>query len=106
VACLVIAYNGASMLRSSLAEALDAAPAPEIEERVRALAAGVAGVRAIEKCRIRKSGLGFFVELHVQVDGAVSVREGHRIAHMVKDALVAAQLGILDVVAHIEPSAR
>ena len=104
VACLVIAYNGARLLRSSLAESLDAAPAADYEGRVRSLAEAVPGVRAIEKCRIRKSGLGYFIELHVQVDGAVSVREGHRIAHHVKDTLLAAGLGILDVVAHVEPS--
>jgi divalent metal cation (Fe/Co/Zn/Cd) transporter len=45
------------------------------------------------------------VDLHVEVDGRLSVRNGHAIAHNVKDALVASDLGILDVVVHIEPEA-
>jgi cation diffusion facilitator family transporter len=104
VACLVIAFNGARMLRSSLAESLDAALPAEYEEQVRSIAASVVGVSDIEKCRVRKSGLGMFVELHVVVDGGVSVREGHRIGHGVKDALLASNLGILDVAVHVEPS--
>jgi cation diffusion facilitator family transporter len=104
VACLVIAFNGVRMLRSSLAESLDAAPPVEYEEQVRSIAQSVDGVSNIEKCRVRKSGLGTFVELHVVVDGGVSVREGHRIGHCVKDALLAANLGILDVAVHVEPS--
>ncbi len=104
VACLVIAFNGARMLRTSLADSLDAAPPSEYEDRVRGLASEVEGVAEIEKCRVRKSGLGTFVELHVVVDGEASVREGHRIGHRVKDALLAADLGILDVAVHVEPS--
>ena len=70
----------------------------------RALALGVAGVRALDKCRVRKSGLSHLVDIQVRVDGALTVREGHDIAHAVKDALLASPLRVSDVSVHIEPA--
>ncbi|MHC4550383.1 MAG: cation diffusion facilitator family transporter [Planctomycetota bacterium] len=103
-ACGVIVFNGSRLLRSALREVLDAAPGAEIARRVRQVAAAVAEVRAIEKCRVRRSGLGLFCDVHVVVDGQLPVHEGHRIAHEVKDALLAGGMGILDVAVHIEPA--
>ena len=67
LACTVIVVSGLSLLRMAVRELLDAAPAKEFEQLVRDLAQGVAGVRALDKCRIRKSGTSYFVELHVEV---------------------------------------
>ena len=36
---------------------------------------------------VRKMGLSFYVDLHVRVDGDISVRDGHDIAHAVKRAI-------------------
>jgi divalent metal cation (Fe/Co/Zn/Cd) transporter len=58
----------------------------------------------IEKCRLRKSGVGLFVELHVLVRGETTVREGHEIGHAVKDYLLAKNPRILDAVIHLEPA--
>ena len=76
----------------------------EFEEKVKAQARRVKGVIDIDKCRIRKSGLDFFVEIHVIVNGAISVTEGHAIGHDVKHALMAASLNIADVTTHVEPA--
>jgi cation diffusion facilitator family transporter len=103
-ACGLIAFNGWRLLRSSLAEVLDAAPTDDTLARVRETAGAVPGVTGIETCRARRSGLGWLVDIHVEVDGDLSVREGHRIAHDVKDALFAADLGVLDALVHIEPT--
>ena len=102
-ACVVIAYNAVRLFRATLAEVLDAALPPEIEHRVRATAAAMDGALEIEKCRIRKSGLSYFVDIHVIVDGEISVRRGHEIAHNVKDVLLVTLPRIADVVVHIEP---
>jgi cation diffusion facilitator family transporter len=104
VACGVIAFNGARVLQSALADVLDAAPTGETLQRIRAVAGAVDGVSGIDDCRARKSGLGWLVDIHVEVDGAMPVSEGHRIAHDVKDALLAANLAVLDALVHIEPA--
>ena len=54
-------------------------------------------------CRVRKSGLGLWVDIHVEVDGDMTVRDGHEIAHRVKDALLASKHNVMDAVVHIEP---
>jgi cation diffusion facilitator family transporter len=103
VACVVIAWNGLSLLRPAVAEVMDASVSRDVEDRVRSIASSVEGVMMIEKCRERKSGLGLLMDIHVVVDGSLPVRDGHEIGHRVKDKLVASDLPIEDVVVHIEP---
>lgn len=104
LACGVIGWNGWRLLRAAIAEVMDAAPPPELETGIRAAAKTLPGVIDVEKCRVRKSGLVYFVELHVVVNGGISVARGHEIAHSVKDRLLAAGLKISDVSVHIEPA--
>ena len=63
----------------------------------------VPGVREIDKCHVRKMGLEYYVDIHVLVDGNLSVREGHGIAHDVKDRLRTDHPAVRDVLVHIEP---
>lgn len=105
LACGVVAWNGLRLLRGALDELMDAAVSPEVVTAVRQLAATVEGVAEVEKCRVRKVGLHLALDIHVVVDGELSVRRGHEIAHLVKDRLLASQHRINDVTVHIEPSA-
>ncbi len=106
LACGVIAWNGLRLLRAALDEVMDASVSPEVVAQVRRLAGDVKGVLAIEKCRIRKSGLHLALDIHVVVDGDLSVRRGHDIAHEVKDRLLQSQHRINDVTVHVEPCAE
>ena len=103
VACTVIAYSGLRLLYITSRDILDAAPPKEVEQQVRSAALQVPGVRAVEKCRIRKSGTALFVEIHVEVDGHATVDEGHRIGGTVRSRLKSAGLRIADAFVHIEP---
>lgn len=100
----IIGFNGVKLFRSGWREVLDVAEPPELIQRIREVAGGVLKVHGIEKCRVRRSGLSLYIDLHVLVDGDLSVREGHHIAHSVKDALLESGLGVQDVTVHIEPS--
>ena len=103
-ACLIIAFNGASTIMKALGDVMDTAVPAYFENEVRALALGVSGVRALDKVRMRKSGLSYLVDIQVQVDGELTVRAGHDIAHAVKDALLAStEHRISDVTVHVEP---
>ncbi len=104
VACVVIAWNGIRLFRGSLDDVMDKAAPPEIEDKIRKIAGGVPDVEAIEKCRVRRSGLSLLVDIHVEVGGDLTVRRGHAIAHEVKRALLDANLGVIDVTVHIEPA--
>jgi cation diffusion facilitator family transporter len=103
-ACALIAINGYRLLSPALHEILDTAPRGDMCGTIRAAAGKVAGVREIEKCLVRKMGLNFYVDLHVRVDGAISVRAGHAIAHEVKDTIQAKDARIADVLVHVEPA--
>jgi len=64
----------------------------------------VPGVVEVEKCRARKMGLDFYVDLHARVDGNISVHQGHEIAHRVKAAIQKSNPRVADVLVHIEPA--
>lgn len=104
LACTVMVYNGVQLLRTAMHEIMDAAVSQETIDAIRRAAGEVDGVEAIEKVRVRKSGLGLFMDIHVEVDGLLTVSAGHTIAHRVKDRLLASGLRIEDVVVHIEPA--
>jgi cation diffusion facilitator family transporter len=105
LACAIIAGNGAMMVMKALGDVMDTAVPERFENEVRALALGVSGVRALDKVRMRKSGLSYLVDIQVRVDGELSVRAGHDIAHAVKDALIASTAHrISDVTVHVEPT--
>lgn len=103
VASCIILYNAFLQIRPALAELSDEAPPKTIQDEVKNRARLVPGVVNLEKCFVRKMGFEYFVDLHVVVDGDLSVRDGHRIAHKVKDAIMSAYPGISEVLVHIEP---
>src|SRR5216117_237435 len=102
-ACALIGANGYRLLRPALFEIMDTAPRGKIVRSIRRAARSVPGVIEVEKCRARKMGLDFYVDLHVGVDGSISVHEGHEIAHQVKRAIQQSDSRIADVLVHIEP---
>ncbi|MFL6590079.1 MAG: cation diffusion facilitator family transporter [Chthoniobacterales bacterium] len=103
-ACAIIAANGWRLLMPALHEMLDTAPRGEIVSTIERAASSVAGVIEVEKCLVRKMGVFYYVDLHVGVEGGISVRDGHDIAHQVKDAIKSTDARIADVLVHIEPA--
>jgi cation diffusion facilitator family transporter len=99
----VIAVNGVRLIRRAWREIMDASLPDKVIEDIREIAGSVDGVAGIDMCRVRKSGLGLWVDIHVEVHGNMTVHDGHEIAHRVKDALVASKHNVMDAVVHIEP---
>ena len=99
----IIAFNGWRLLKPTVGELMDAAPADDIVERATVAARGVRGVRGVEKCLARKMGYNYVLDMHVEVDGALSVATAHNLAHAVKDAIQAQLPRVSDVTIHIEP---
>ena len=103
-ACGVIAANGVRLALPAFQEIMDTAPGGKIVKPILAVASSVPGVVEVEKCYARKMGLDYYVDLHVGVDGNISVHEGHEIAHQVKAAIQQSDSRIADVLVHIEPA--
>jgi len=91
------------LAKPSLQELTDAQIGAKADA-VAAVALGVKGVKGVHKTRARRYGASFQADIHVQVDGSLSVVEGHDIGHAVKDAVINAGLDVDDVVVHVEPS--
>jgi cation diffusion facilitator family transporter len=102
-ASFIIGWNGWRLLRPAVGELMDATPGGDVAERATAIAQGVAGVKGVEKCLARKMGYGFLLDMHVEVDGSLTVAAAHQLAHKVKDAIRAELTRVNDVTIHIEP---
>jgi divalent metal cation (Fe/Co/Zn/Cd) transporter len=63
----------------------------------------VTGVRSVENLNVRGSGLGFYVDLHVKADAAMTLAEAHEIAANVKYAILEAIPNCVSVLVHMEP---
>lgn len=102
-ASAVILYNAYLILRPALGEIMDEHVYDDMVNEVRQISKKVPGVMETEKCYIRKTGMTFHVDLHVIVDGQLSVKEGHAIAHNLKNKLLGEMPEIADILIHIEP---
>lgn len=103
VGVIVIAI-GLRIARDSSLDLVDTMPEPDKATELRAVAAAVPGVLAVDKSLARKTGLRYHVDLHIHVDGALSVTASHRIAGRVR-AEVRRQLPwVADVLVHVEPA--
>ena len=63
----------------------------------------VAGALDVEKCFARKTGLRYHVDLHLEVDPDLTVRDSHSIAEQVRNKVKADLPWVADVLVHVEP---
>lgn len=103
VVVVAILWSGGKLLCTSTSELLDPQADAELVQRIRQAAARVPGVRQVEKLWVRKTGLEYLTDIHIQVDAQLSVDEGHRIGHLVKDRLIEEFASLRDVLVHLEP---
>lgn len=99
----IIAWNGFLVLRPALADLMDRAPDPDVMIRIEGVAATVPGVEGIEKLRVRRVGLGVFVDLHVEAAPLMPLREAHALGGRVRATVRAELPEVLDVLVHMEP---
>lgn len=102
---IIVVLTAARVLRDASLELMDTMPAAGMIEHVRASAAQVPGVLGVDKSYARKTGFRYHVDLHIEVDPALTVAESHAIAGQVRSR-VRDELGwVADVLVHVEPSA-
>ena len=91
------------IIKPAISELADRGASKSDHEVIRSIAMGIVGVKAVHAVRTRKLGGGLYVDIHVLVDGNMTVHKGHHISHEVKYKLIEKGPEILDVVVHIEP---
>jgi len=103
VAAMLIGWNGWRLFRPALDELMDIAPNRAITEQIIRIAASNPAAERIEKCMVRKMGHRYFVDMHVEVDPQMTVKDTHLVAHQIKDAVRSKIPQVADVLVHIEP---
>jgi cation diffusion facilitator family transporter len=101
---LIIILAGIRVARETALQLMDTMPSDQMIAEIRAAAAQVPGVLGIEKCFARKTGLSYHVDLHMEVDPEMTVRQSHNIAHDVRVRVVKEVPWVADVLVHVEPS--
>lgn len=99
-----ILYNSFLIFRPALGEIMDEHLYDDLILEIREVSLKVDGIINTEKCFIRKAGMQYHVDLHAVVDASITVKEGHDIAHKLKDLLREEIPQIGHVLIHIEPS--
>ncbi len=103
VVVAAILWSAMRLLRTSAAELMDQQADDATVDAIRQAALRVPGVLAVEKLRVRRSGMECFADIHVEVDPQTTVERGHRIGHDVKSRLVKEFAALRDVLVHLEP---
>ncbi len=98
-----ILWTGISLYRSSASELMDLQADDQLVSKIRKTAEQVTGVIAVEKLRVRKTGLEYLVDIHIEGDAKLTVDAGHQVSHLVKDRLLDDFATLRDVLVHLEP---
>ncbi len=98
-----VCWIGGELLWENIQSLIDRQADPEILAQVRQEAQAVPGVLAVEKLRVRRMGIEYVVDIHIEVNETSTVRRGHDIAHAVKGHLMSRIPSISDVLVHVEP---
>jgi cation diffusion facilitator family transporter len=101
--CFIL-YNSYRIFRPALGEIMDEHVYDDLIESIRKIALTVDGIEGTEKCFIRKAGMIYHVDLHASVNASITVREGHKLAHTLKDTLRRELPQLGHVLIHIEPN--
>jgi cation diffusion facilitator family transporter len=101
---LIVVSAGIRVVRETTMQLMDTMPDARLIGQIREAASGVPGVRGVEKCFARKTGFKYHVDLHLEVDPEMTVRQSHQLAHQVQLNILARLDWVADVLVHVEPA--
>ena len=99
-----ILYNSYLIFRPALGEIMDEHLYDDLIAQIRVVSLQVDGIIDTEKCFIRKAGMQYHVDLHATVESNITVKEGHDLAHKLKDTLREKIPELGHVLIHVEPN--
>jgi cation diffusion facilitator family transporter len=103
VVAIFILHAAFKIIGPGLKELVDAGAPEEVCREIIALAHGNVHVKQVHGIRTRYVSAKILVDLHVVVDGRLSVKVGHDIAEDVKERILQNGPKVIDVIVHIEP---
>lgn len=103
IASVIILYNAYKIIRTAFGEIMDEDTHTDLNEQIRQFSIKIEGIIGVEKCFIRKVGTFFCVDMHIVVNGNISVKQGHDIAHELQNKLKKEMPYLRNILIHIEP---
>ena len=101
-----VLWSGLRMISASVSGLMDAAPEPEVIDRIRELVGNsAAGAIEAHDLRTRHAGRLTFLEFHLVVPGSMTVAAAHEICDRIEDTLQA-EMAHLRVTIHVEPEEK
>jgi len=100
VACIVI-YVSVQLGRRTVRGLLDSAP-QGLNEKIKLAVESIPGITDCHQIRIRTSGPGLFIDIHILVDPNASLEEAHRLTEQAEEAIRKLVPGS-DITIHPEP---
>jgi cation diffusion facilitator family transporter len=100
---LIVVFVAIRLVWNTVAFLTDTMPGHELMEQIRPVALTIPGAKDIEKCYARRTGLKYHVDLHLEVDPELTVRQSHSIAEQVRIAVRGRLSWVADVLVHVEP---
>jgi cation diffusion facilitator family transporter len=100
----VILFTGMRLLWPATEELMDRSAEPDLVARATSVAEAHPGVHRVEKLLVRKMGLYYVADMHLEVSPTMTVFEGHEIAHGVKEAVRTAFPEVVELTIHVEPA--
>ena len=100
----IVVIIGIRVARETAMQLMDTMPDEPLLAQIRTEALHVPGVRGVEKCFARKTGMRYHVDLHIEVDPDMTVRQSHGIAHEVQQHIIQRLDWVEGVLVHIEPA--
>jgi cation diffusion facilitator family transporter len=104
VVSLFIVKVGLTVLWESVREFTDTAPETSVVNEITSCAMNVPGVEGVHDIKVRLSGGWYQMEIHVVVDGDMTVRDGHAIAKEVEQCLARDVGNVNTIIVHVDPS--
>lgn len=98
-----IIYNAYKIFKPVISEISDEQIYDELTREIEKISNIAPNIIAVEKCHVRKMGMVYYVDMHLVVNGKLSVMEGHKIAHDFKDKIMEDLPEIADILIHVEP---
>ncbi len=100
---LIIFRIGYHTFRSATHDLMDGSPNDELIAALQQLAEGVEGVEHVHDIRARRSGQYIIVDLKLDMDPAMTVRQSHAVCTSVKRLIFSHFSNVGDVMIHVNP---
>jgi len=104
IVSVFILHAAMKIIWPAVSELVDAGAPEEIQKKIAEIACNTDGVREVHAVRSRYISSSIQIDMHIVVDGNISVREGHTIADSVENSIISGIPEVLDVVVHVDPS--